>query len=152
MTNETIEKKSAKYFQDLAASVHEWDKLVPGDSAIAKNLYARSTMRRVRLCFLVLHDYLALTAGKSEEMNQKPLEELADFFVEKKVLQSDEKESFVLLGSLYSVIRWPAPGMLLDEEKCMAQIPNIHQFLQAFIARHKSQLSVVSETVASSIL
>ena len=106
--------------------------------AVPSRMKTEALLRRVSLSFIALYEYLREKSSVKQDMHNKPLEELADFFIKEKSLMPEDKESFVKLGNVYGVLRWPAPGMSIDTNKVLEHIPDIYAFLKRFVEAHPS--------------
>ncbi len=72
---------------------------VPADT-VDSTIRSKAYMRRLRICFISLYEYLCEKTSLPEEYREKSLEDIADYFVSKKVLSADDKEVFALLGNV----------------------------------------------------
>ncbi len=115
---------------------------VPQD-AVAPSIRTQAFMRRLRICFISLHEYLCEKSSLPEDYREKSLEDIADYFISKQVLTADDKEQFVLLGNVYAAIRWSKPGTAHDVAKVMEALPKLYEFLQRVVSYHSSQVPSV---------
>ena len=106
--------------------------------AVPSRLNTEALLRRVNLSFIALYEFLREKSSAQQDIHNKPLEEIADFFIKEKALLPEDKESFIKLGNVYGVLRWPAPGMSIDMNKVLEHIPDIYAFLKRFVEAHPS--------------
>lgn len=121
--------QSAALFKQLLA--------VP-QGAVAPSIRNKALLRRLHISFISLYELLSLQSELPEEYREKSLEEIADYFISKQVLTADDKDAFILLGSIYTAIRWSKPGSSPHEEKIMEQVESLHEFIQRVASYHTS--------------
>ncbi len=128
-------------FNNIKGSVGLFEELlaVPQD-AVPEGVRAKALMRRLRICFIGLYEFLSEKAELPEEFRKKPLEELADYLISKQMITAEDKEAFVMLGSVYTAIRWAKPGSAPDEQKIMEQVDDLFAFLKKTVSYHTSVL------------
>ncbi len=136
---------------NLAASVAMFGSLIGVDEKlIAPAIKNQALMRRFRVCFLALYEYLREKTAITKEYSDKPLEEVAEYFISKSAFDKEDKESFITFGSIYTAIRWSAPGNRPREDKIMEQVQPIHEFLKKMVAAGKIPEMVPSEQATPS--
>ncbi len=120
--------------KNLTVSVDLFDKLFSiSETAVPQMIRKKALLRRVRVSFLALYEYLREKAQPPTPLHDKPLADVADFFIKENVLAADDKDSFMLLGNMYSAIRWSAPGSSADGDKILKELPDTYAFLTRFI-------------------
>ena len=102
--------------------------------AVPPLLLNQALLRRLRISFLALYEHLRETSHMPDDMNEKPLDEIADYFIAQKGLSEEDKKTFLILGSIYTAIRWSEPGTGPYAEKIMAEVPAIYEFLRKITA------------------
>ncbi len=105
------------------------DILESDDKLVSEEIKRKAIMRRLRISFLALYEYFKEASKLPEEYAQKPLDEGTDYFIKQGVLSADDKDNFLLLGSVYTAIRWSGPGGSPNEVKIMEQVPKVFEFL-----------------------
>ena len=117
---------------------------VPKD-AVSLTVRAQALLRRLRICFIALYEFLNEKAELTEEQRKKSLDEIADYFVTKKVIAAEDKDAFIMLGSVYTAIRWAKPGSAPDEQKILEQVDDLYAFLAKTTSYHMSQVPADSQ-------
>ncbi len=124
---------------NIKASVGLFGELlsVPQD-AVLSTIRAKALMRRLRICFIGLYEFLNEKADLPQEFRKKSLDDIADYFISKQMITADDKDAFVMLGSVYTAIRWTKPGSVPDEQKIMDQVDDLFSFLKKTVSYHTS--------------
>ena len=143
-----VQEVLALLLQNTTKSFEQLEELlkVPEDS-VAPTIRNAAFMRRLRICFISLYEYLSEKATLPEEYREKSLEDIADYLISKQVLTSDDKEPLVLLGSVYAAIRWSKPGIVPHEEKIMEELPKFYDFIKRVVSYHSSQVVPPKEAI-----
>lgn len=126
-----------RLYRNLAASVEVFGDLLETDSQIvSQSIRNLAMLRRLRIGFLALYEFLREKTQIPKEYDDKALEEIADYFIKQGCLEKDDKDLFVTLGSIYTAIRWSAPGNSPDQEKIMQQLTPLYEFLKRIVAQN----------------
>lgn len=115
--------------------------LAVSEDAVPKEIRTKALMRRLRICFIGLYEFLSEKAELPQEFRQKSLDEIVDFFISKQMLTADDKDDFVMLGSVYTAIRWTKPGSAPDENKIVEHVDKLHAFLAKTVSYHTSLIA-----------
>ncbi len=113
---------------------------VPQD-AVSSSVRGQALLRRLRICFISLYEFLNEKTELPEEYRKKSLDEIADYFITKQVITAEDKDAFIMLGSVYSAIRWAKPGSAPDEQKIMEQVDDLYAFLNKTVSYHRSLMA-----------
>ncbi len=131
-------------------SVDLFDQVIAVDeSLVPKEVRNQVLLRRLCVSFLSLYEYLRAKTEVPQELHDKPLEDITDHIIKKGGIDKDDKDSFIMLGSMYSAIRWSNPGNSPDEDKIIEEVPAMHAFLKKVVAAHQGEAAPKKEASAS---
>lgn len=131
------DESSKLLFKNLKGTVEIFGLLLSAPiEGVPAILRTRALLRRITVSFIALYEYLREKSHLEKEMHNKPLEEITEFFVKERVLDAEDKDSFIKLGSIYGAIRWPAPGSQTDTVKILENVPELYTFLSRLVVAH----------------
>ncbi len=132
------EDRVPRLYSNLVATIALFDTLLETKKKeVTSSIINRAMMRRLRVSFLALYEYLREKTAIPSEYSDKPLEDIADYFIKHGCFEEGDKEEFLNLGSIYTAIRWSAPGNSPDEAKIMGQVEPVYEFLKKIVASHQ---------------
>jgi hypothetical protein len=134
------EKTASPVIGDLTQTVELFGTFLHHETSdIPSFIRNQACMRRLSLSFVILFAYLREASSMPEDFVQKDgsvqkqPEEFADYFIKKGLFEESDKESYVMLASMYMAIRWSSHGKYPDEEKIMINVQRVYAFLKKVV-------------------
>ncbi len=137
-------------YENLVGTVRRFGEILSVDDQAVPTIFRQQALlRRLSIGFIVLFEYLKEISALPEEDASKPLDELSDYFILKGVLEKEDKEKMLVLGSMYMAIRWPEPGNFPNEEKIMQDVQEIYEFLEKTVKAQEGEFLATDISAAA---